>query len=75
MKDGDPSVWGKASAIVHTTAEQAFAFAWLYCSNLRMKEHQKKDGNLLRQVNERSGGAAGRRGCVEYENTSLSILN
>jgi len=43
-------VWGKASAIVHTTAEQVLAFVWLYCSNLRMKEHQKKDGNLLRKV-------------------------
>ena len=52
MKEGDPSAWGKASAIVHTTAEQALAFVWLYCSNLRMKEHQKKDGNLLRQVYE-----------------------
>jgi len=50
MKEGDPSAWGKASAIVHTTAEQALAFVWLYCSNLRMKEHQKKDGNLLRKV-------------------------
>ena len=52
MKEGDPSAWGKASAIVHTTAEQALAFVWLYCSNLRMKEHQKKDGNLLRQTYE-----------------------
>ena len=52
MKEGDPSMWGKASAIVHTTAEQALAFVWLYCSNLRMKEHHKKDGNLLRQVYE-----------------------
>jgi len=50
MKEGDSSVWGKASAIVHTTAEQVLAFVWLYCSNLRMKEHQKKDGNLLRKV-------------------------
>ena len=49
---GDPSAWGKASTTVHTTAEQALAFLWLYCSNLRMKEHQKKDGNLLRQVYE-----------------------
>ena len=52
MKEGDSSAWGKASAIVHTTAEQVLAFVWLYCSNLRMKEHQKKDGNLLRQVYE-----------------------
>ena len=50
MKEGDSSAWGKASAIVHTTAEQVLAFVWLYCSNLRMKEHQKKDGNLLRKV-------------------------
>jgi len=49
---GDPSAWGKASTTVHTTAEQALAFLWLYCSNLRMKEHHKKDGNLLRQVYE-----------------------
>ena len=47
---GDPSAWGKASTTVHATAEQALAFVWLYCSNLRMKEHQKKDGNLLRKV-------------------------
>jgi len=52
MKEGDSSAWGKASAIVHTTAEQALAFVWFYCSNLRMKEHQKKDGNLIRQVYE-----------------------
>ena len=52
MKEGDPSAWGKATTIVHTTAEQALAFVWLYCSNLRMKEHHKKDGNLLRQVYE-----------------------
>jgi len=52
MKEGDPSMWGKAAAIVHTTAEQVLAFGWLYCSNLRMKEHQKKDGNLLRQTYE-----------------------
>ena len=50
MKEGDTSAWWKASAIVHTTAEQVLAFVWLYCSNLRMKEHQKKDGNLLRKV-------------------------
>ena len=52
MKEGDTSAWWKASAIVHTTAEQVLAFVWLYCSNLRMKEHQKKDGNLLRVVYE-----------------------
>ena len=52
MKEGDPSAWGKASTTVHTTAEQALAFVWLYCSNLRMKEHQKKDGNLIRKVYE-----------------------
>jgi len=52
MKEGDPSAWGKATTIVHTTAEQALAFVWLYCSNLRMKEHQQKDGNLTRQVYE-----------------------
>jgi len=52
MKEGDPSMWGKATAIVHTTAEQALAFVWLYCSNLRMKEHQKLDGNLIREVYE-----------------------
>ena len=46
MKEGDPSAWGKASTTVHTTAEQALAFVWLYFSNLRMKEHQKNDGNL-----------------------------
>jgi len=49
---GDPSAWGKASTTVHATAEQALAFVWLYCSNLRMKEHQKKDGNLIRKVYE-----------------------
>jgi len=52
MKEGDLSMWGKASAIVHTSAEQALAFVWFYCSNLRMKEHQKMDGNLLREVYE-----------------------
>ena len=52
MKEGDPSAWGKASTLVHTTAEQVLAFVWLYCSNLRMKEHQQKDGNLTRQVYE-----------------------
>ena len=52
MKEGDPSAWGKASTLVHTTAEQVLAFVWLYCSNLRMKEHQKNEGNLLRQVYE-----------------------
>jgi len=38
--------------MVHTTAEQILAFVWLHCSNLKMKEHQKKDGNLLRQTYE-----------------------
>ena len=52
MKEGDSSVWGKASAIVQTTAEKALAFVWLHCSNLKMKEHQKKDGNLIRKVYE-----------------------
>ena len=30
----------------------ALAFVWLCCSNLRTKEHPKKDGNLLRQTYE-----------------------
>ena len=49
---GDPSVWGKAYTTVHTTTEQVLAFVWFHCSNLRMKEHQKKDGNLIRKVYE-----------------------
>jgi len=53
MKEGDPSAWGKASTTVHTTAKQALAFVWLYCSNLRMKEHQKNDGNPQRSVRAR----------------------
>ena len=50
FKEGDQSVWGKAYATIHASAPQVLAFLWNYCSNLRMIEHFKKDGHLLREV-------------------------
>ena len=50
QKEGDPKVvLGKAVAIVHASAEQVLAFFWQTCGNLRMKVHQKEEGNLLRR--------------------------
>jgi len=49
VMEGSPSAWGKAVAVVHTSPEQALAFVWDFCSNLRVKEHQKADNNALRK--------------------------
>ena len=49
-REGDASAWGKAVAKVDCSAEEALAFCWHYTSNLRMKEHQKQEGNLLRRI-------------------------
>ena len=46
--EGDTSIWGKAVATIHAQPEVILAWLWFYCSNLRTKEHHKKDGNLLR---------------------------
>ena len=52
FKKGDPVVWGKASATVHASFEESLAWMWLYCSIHRMKGHQKKEGNIIRQIYE-----------------------
>ena len=48
VKDDDVK-WGKATTIVHTSPEDALAWLWDYCSNERMRRHQKKNGNILRK--------------------------
>ena len=48
-EEGEASAWGKATATIHATAEECLAWLWCFTSNHRMKAHQKKDGNLLRQ--------------------------
>ena len=41
FKEGNPTVWEKASATIHTNSKQVFSWMWLYTSNHRMKSHQK----------------------------------
>ena len=48
VKD-DSVKWGKATTTVHTSPEDALAWLWEYCSNNRMRSHQKKNGNILRK--------------------------
>ena len=48
VKDDDVK-WGKATTTVHTSPEDALAWLWDYCSNERMRRHQKKNGNILRK--------------------------
>ena len=52
FKEGDPILWGKATAIIHASAKEVFAWIWLYTSNHRMKSHQKKERNIIRQFYE-----------------------
>lgn len=40
--------WAKAIGVVHSSPENVLAFLWDYCGNLRVNEHLKTDGNLLR---------------------------
>ena len=56
--EGDPAAWGKAVSIVHTSAEKALAYVWDFCSNCRMKEHAKTNGNILRKFYDPSNLAA-----------------
>jgi len=49
FKIGDPIMWYKATSAIHASSKQVFAWMWLYTSNHRMKAHQKKDGNMIRQ--------------------------
>ena len=49
-KEGDPAVWGKSVVVIHASAEQAMAFTWCYCSNVRMKIHQAQDRKMLRRL-------------------------
>ena len=48
LNEGETHAWGKAVGIVHTSPREVLSFLWLYCSHARMKEHQRKDGNLPR---------------------------
>ena len=48
VKD-DAVKWGKATATVHTSPEEALAWLWDYCSYERMRGHQKRNGNKLRK--------------------------
>ena len=48
VKD-DHVKWGKATTTVHTSPEDALSWLWGYCSNERMRRHQKKNGNILRK--------------------------
>ena len=50
LKQGDPAVWGKAEALIHAPASKILAYLWQYCSIRRMKEHQRKEGNLIRTI-------------------------
>ena len=50
LKEGDSAMWGKATAQIHTSAAEAFAWMWFYCSNFRTKQHMKKQGDdMIRQ--------------------------
>jgi len=49
FKKGDATVWGKATATIHPSSKQVFSWMWLYTSNHRMKSHQKKERNIIRQ--------------------------
>ena len=44
-KEGDSDMWGKATATLHTSAAEAFAWMWFYCSNFRTKQHMKNEGD------------------------------
>ena len=49
-KEGDSALWGKAKAQIHTSAAEAHAWVWFYCSNFRTKQHMKKQGDdMIRQ--------------------------
>jgi len=50
FKKADPLVCEKATATIHASAEEVLVWMWLYTSNHRMKAHQKKEGNLIRQI-------------------------
>ena len=52
FQDGDNRVWGKVTATIHASAPNALAWLWFYCSNNRMKLHQKTHGNLIRKYYE-----------------------
>jgi len=47
--DKDKSPWVKAVATVHASSREILAWVWFYCSIHRMKLHQKKEGNVVRQ--------------------------
>jgi len=49
MLKNDPSVWGKAVAVVHARPEEILAWTWFFCSNARTQLHTKVEGNLLRR--------------------------
>ena len=42
-------MWRKATTTIHASLKQVFSWMWLCTSNHRMKSHQKKEGNIIRQ--------------------------
>ena len=79
VKDDDVK-WGKATTTVHTSPEDALAWVWDYCSNERMRRHQKKNGNILRKyydpdTQQREGsGSAGESREKEIESRTRHVV-
>ena len=46
---GDSTVYAKGTAAIHTGKEDVLAYLWNYCGVNRMKGHQRKEGNMMRQ--------------------------
>ena len=55
----DPIPWGKAEAVVHTSAKRLMAYLLNFDSIERMKEHRENHGNLPRCVHISGGGGGG----------------
>ena len=49
LKQDDSVTWSKGVATIHSSLQQTSAWLWHYCSNHRIKNHQKREGNILRQ--------------------------
>ena len=66
VKD-DAVKWGKATTLVHTSSEEALAWLWYYCSNERMRRHQKENGNILRNYYDPEMQQRGKEGIIVDE--------
>jgi len=45
FEEGDKRAWGKATATVHASKEVVLAWLFFYCSNHRVKQHEKREKN------------------------------